>query len=102
MPTKSMKKIGAIATAAAIGLAAFEIIGGTVAALSLVSQAEARVGQPWTPRSAAGIARKHTAGWVAALPAGCVRTKINGFPVWRCGDTYYRAYQGRYIVIVVD
>lgn len=43
MPTKSMKKIGAIATAA-IGLAAFEIIGGTVAALSLVSQAEARVG----------------------------------------------------------
>ncbi|MER8424963.1 hypothetical protein [Mesorhizobium sp. M1403] len=108
MPTKSVKKISAIA-AAAIGLAAVEIIGSTVPALSLVSQAVARVGQPWTPRSAAGVARRttwrvlrHTTAWVPALPAGCVRTKVNGFAVWRCGGTYYRAYQGRYIVVVVD
>ncbi|RWK50109.1 hypothetical protein [Mesorhizobium sp.] len=45
MPAKSVKKIGAVATAAAIGFAAVEIIGVTVPALSLVSQAEARVGQ---------------------------------------------------------
>lgn len=109
MPTNSPKKISAIATAAAIGLAAIEIIGSAVPALSLVSQAEARAGQPWTPRSAAGVARhntwrvlRHTTAWVATLPAGCVRTKVNGFDVWRCGGTYYRAYQGRYIVVVVD
>ncbi|WP_292016248.1 hypothetical protein [Mesorhizobium sp.] len=45
---------------------------------------------------------RHTTAWVATLPAGCVRTKVNGFDVWRCGGTYYRAYQGRYIVVVVD
>lgn len=44
MPTKSVKKIGTVAAAAAIGFAAVEIIGVTVPALSLVSQAEARVG----------------------------------------------------------
>ncbi|CAN7514762.1 hypothetical protein LJR234_003759 [Mesorhizobium amorphae] len=110
MPTKSIKKFSAIATAAAIGLAAVEIIGSTVPILSLVGAAEARVGQPWTPRSAAGVARRntawrvlrHTTAWVATLPTGCVRTKVNGFAVWRCGGTYYRAYQGRYIVVVVD
>lgn len=110
MPTKSIKKFRSIAAAAAIGLAAVEIIGSTVPVLSLVGAAEARVGQPWTQRSAAGVARRnttwrvlrHTTAWVAALPAGCVRTKVNGFAVWRCGGTYYRAYQGRYIVVVVD
>ncbi|RWF14109.1 MAG: hypothetical protein EOS25_28390 [Mesorhizobium sp.] len=109
MPTKSAKKIGAIATAAAIGLAAIEIIGSAGTVLPMISQAEARVGQPWTPRSAAGVQRRttwrvlrHTTAWVPALPAGCVRTKVNGFAVWRCGGTYYRAYQGRYIVVVVD
>ncbi|CAH2404033.1 hypothetical protein MES4922_340015 [Mesorhizobium ventifaucium] len=44
----------------------------------------------------------HTTVWVPALPALCVRTKVNGFAVWRCGGTYHRAYQGRYIVVVVD
>lgn len=109
MPTKSVKKVRSIAAAAAIGLAAIELTGSTVPALSLVSQAEARIGQPWTPRSAAGVTRRttwrvlrHTTAWVAALPAGCVRTKVSGFDVWRCGGTYYRAYQGRYIVVVVD
>jgi hypothetical protein len=109
MPTNSPKKTSVIATAVAIGLAAVEIIGSAVPTLSLVSQAEARFGQPWTPRSAAGVARRntwrvlrHTTAWVATLPAGCARTKVNGFDVWRCGGTYYRAYQGRYIVVVVD
>jgi len=110
MPMKSMKKIRSAAALLAIGMAAVEIIGGTVPALSLVGAAEARIGQPWTPRSAAGVARRnttwrvlrHTTAWVATLPTGCVRTKVNGFDVWRCGGTYYRAYQGRYIVVVVD
>ncbi|RVD20628.1 hypothetical protein [Mesorhizobium sp. M4B.F.Ca.ET.017.02.2.1] len=110
MRMKSITKMRSAAALLAIGMAAVEIIGGTVPALSLVGAAEARVGHPWTPRSAAGVARRntawrvlrHTTAWVATLPAGCVRTKVNGFDVWRCGGTYYRAYQGRYIVVVVD
>jgi hypothetical protein len=107
---KSMKKFGSAAALLAVALAAVEVVGTAVPALSLVSTAEARIGAPWTPRSAAGVARRattwrvlrHTTAWVATLPAGCVRTKVNGFDVWRCGGTYYRAYLGRYIVVVVD
>jgi len=110
MPMKSIRKIRAAAALLAISIAAVEIIGSTVPAMSLVGAAEARVGQPWTPRSAAGVARRntpgrvlrHTTAWVATLPAGCVRTKVNGFDVWRCAGIHYRAYQGRYIVVVVD
>ena len=110
MPAKFVNRISVMAMAAVIGLATVEIISSTVPALSLVSQAEARVGQPWTPRSAAGVARRttawrvlrHTTAWVPALPAGCARATANGFSVWRCGGTYYRLYQGRYIVVVVD
>jgi hypothetical protein len=110
MPMKSMKKFGSAAALLAVALTAVEVVGTAVPALSLVSAAEARIGAPWTPRSAAGVARRatawrvlrHTTAWVATLPAGCLRTKVNGFDVWRCGGTYYRAYQGRYIVVVVD
>ncbi|RWK35075.1 MAG: hypothetical protein EOR40_16350, partial [Mesorhizobium sp.] len=44
----------------AIGLAAVEIVGMAVPALSLAGTAEARIGAPWTPRSAAGVARRAT------------------------------------------
>ncbi|TIR99343.1 MAG: hypothetical protein E5X13_20580, partial [Mesorhizobium sp.] len=107
MPVKSFRKMRSAAALLAIGLAAVEIVGMAVPALSLVGTAEARIGAPWTPHSAAGVARRattwrvlrHTTAWVATLPAGCVRTKVNGFDVWRCGRTYYRPYQGRYIVV---
>ncbi|MGX9147761.1 hypothetical protein [Mesorhizobium sp. 128a] len=110
MLMNSQKKIRSVAAALAIAFSGVEIVGASVPALSLVGEAQARVGAPWTPRSAAGVARRatawrvlrHTTAWVARLPAGCVRTKVNGFDVWRCGGTYYRAYQGRYIVVVVD
>jgi hypothetical protein len=119
MSMKSLKKYRSAAALLAIALTAVEIVGTAVPALSLVSTAEARIGAPWTPRSAAGVARRttaagvvrrnttwrvlrHTSAWVATLPAGCVATKVNGFDVWRCGGTYYRAYQGRYIVVVAD
>ncbi|WFP65752.1 hypothetical protein [Mesorhizobium sp. WSM4904] len=107
---KSLKKYRSAAALLALALTTVEIVSSAVPALSLVSAAEARIGAPWTPRSAAGVARRtttwrvlrHTTAWVATLPAGCVRKKVNGFDVWRCGGTYYRAYQGRYIVVVAD
>lgn len=109
MMTIPFRRSPSLGIGLAIAMAIAEI-ATVVPSLSFVSQAEARVGQPWTPRSAAGVARRtttlrvlrHTTAWIATLPAGCVRTKVNGFDVWRCGGTYYRAYQGRYIVVVVD
>jgi hypothetical protein len=77
--------------------------------LAIVSGAEARVGRPATPRSVAGVARRTTrrtirrsAIYVSTLPAGCVRTSVNGVAVSRCGGTYYQPYGGRYVVIYVD
>ena len=76
---------------------------------SFVSDAQARVGRPLTPGSVAGVARRTTRRtirrstvYVAALPAGCVRTSVNGVVVWRCGGVYYQPYGGRYVVVYID
>lgn len=75
----------------------------------LITDAQARVGQPLTPGSAAGVARRttrrtirRTAVYVSALPRGCTKTSINGTAIWRCGGTYYQSYSGRYVVVHVD
>ena len=71
--------------------------------------AEARIGRPATPGSIAGVARRttrrvwrRTAYYVAALPAGCVKTTLYGTVVWRCGATYYQPVGGQYVVVVID
>jgi hypothetical protein len=76
---------------------------------SLVSEAQARVGRPLTPGSVAGVARRTTRRvirrssiYVATLPAGCVRTSVNGVVVWSCGGAYYQPYGGRYVVVYID
>lgn len=76
---------------------------------SFVSEAHAVVGRPLTPGSVAGVARRTTrrvirrsSVYVAALPAGCVRTTVNGILIWRCGGVYYQPYGGRYVVVYID
>jgi hypothetical protein len=67
--------------------------------------AQARLGRPWTPVSAAGVARRtvrRSAIYVAGLPANCVRVSVNGVVVWQCGPTYYQPYKGRYVVVYVN
>jgi hypothetical protein len=92
-----------------LGLA---LIVGEIAGLSLLpgssGPAEARIGRPWTPLSYAGVARRTTRRaialsgiYVAALPPACVRVTVNGTRLWRCGGIYYRAYDGRYVVVYV-
>ena len=77
--------------------------------LSLVADAQAKVGHPATPRSAAAIARRTTRRvirrstvYVSALPRGCARTNVNGVVIWRCGSTYYQAYGKRYVVVYIN
>lgn len=76
---------------------------------SFVSDAHAIIGRPLTPGSVAGVARRTTrrvirrsSMYVATLPAGCVRTAVNGTVVWRCGGAYYQPYGGRYVVVYID
>lgn len=76
---------------------------------SVVGNAHAVVGRPATPGSVAGVARRTTrrvirrsAIYVSTLPAGCVRTSVNGVVVWRCGATYYQPYGGRYVVVYIN
>ena len=91
-----------------IGLVAetspIEWVSGT-----LVSQAEARVGRPATPVSAAGVARRttrrvirRTTVYVATLPAACTTVIIDNASLHYCGGVYYQPYQGQYVVVVID
>src|SRR5262245_19053048 len=79
------------------------------ASVAFVGTAQARIGHPATPGSVAGVTRRTTrrvirrsTTYVAVLPKGCVRTSVNGVVVWRCGPTYYQAYNGSYVVVYIN
>ena len=83
----------------------------------IAEEAEAVVGRPMTPVSYAGVARRtsrrtvrrtayasggygYGAGYVTALPAGCVMTAGG---VYQCGGSVYRPYyDGPNLVYVVE
>ena len=75
----------------------------------LIEAAEARVGRPATPISAAGVARRTTRRvvtrstvYISTLPAGCMTTVINGISYHQCGSTYYEYYGGQYVVVIIN
>ena len=70
------------------------------------SSAEAIVGRPMTPVSAAGVARRttrrvvrRTTIYVAALPTGCDTAIINGVTYYSCGAVYYEPYGNQYVQV---
>lgn len=73
--------------------------------ISLVSDAEARVGRPRTPVSVAGVARRTTrrtirrGAYIAAVPAGCVYGSYYGYQLYSCGGNYYQKSGGGYVVV---
>ena len=76
---------------------------------SPILEAMARVGQPLTPVSVAGVARRTTrrtfgrsAIYINALPLGCAQVTGNGTVVLRCGGTCYQPSGSTYVVIYVD
>mgnify|MGYP000339025589 CR=1 FL=1 len=77
---------------------------------NLVTQrAEAVVGRPATPVSAAGTARRTTRQvirrstiYVASLPGGCSTVIIEGVSLYSCGGTYYEPYGNQYVVVYVE
>jgi hypothetical protein len=75
----------------------------------IISEAEAVVGRPLTPASAAGVARRttrrtirRTSVYVAALPTGCTTVVIEGTTLHQCGTTYYQSDNNQYVVVEVD
>lgn len=96
--------------AAVIGLTGLEL-GAELGLphVSLVSDAQARVGRPATPVSVAGTARRTTrrvvrrTGYtVAALPAGCVYGNYYGGMYYRCGAAYYEPSGNIYVEVTFD
>lgn len=84
-------------------------VGGFHMGGLFLGEAQARLGRPATPRSVGGVARRTTRRvvrrstiYIAALPAGCVVTPINGVNYWRCGGAYYQSSGNRYVVVYVD
>ena len=75
----------------------------------LKTEAEARIGRPFTPLSVAGVARRTTrrtirrsAVYAATLPRGCSTVFIEGATLYMCGGTYYQPYGSQYVVVYVD
>jgi len=94
----------------AIALVAAEALPGAVGLRGpFVSPAQAVIGNPVSPGSVAGVARRTTRRvvrrstiYVAALPRGCVVHRVNGVSYWRCGATYYEPVGTRFVVVYID
>lgn len=108
---KRFRTTAAIVCMAAVG--AFDPFGGGFPLLDPVPEANAKVGNPVSPGSVAGVARRtsrrttrrvvrRTTTYVAALPAGCATLIVDGATYWKCGAHYYGAYGNRYVVVVID
>lgn len=99
---KKVTKYGFAALALLTLSGGIEIAGGPSA---LISPAEARVGRPVTPVSAAGVARRTTrrvirrGAYIAVIPAGCAYGTYNGYNLYYCGGTYYQKSGGGYVVV---
>lgn len=75
----------------------------------VIKDAEAIVGRPATPISAAGVARRttrrviyRTTIYVSTLPAGCTTVIVEGTTVQQCGSTYYQASGNQYVVVNIN
>jgi hypothetical protein len=73
--------------------------GGMVPGGVMLKEAQAIVGRPLTPVSAAGVARRVT---VAALPPACTVVVIEGATLHQCGTTYYQPSGTQYVVVNVQ
>jgi hypothetical protein len=39
---------------------------------------------------------------VRSLPAGCVKTSVNGIAIWQCGGRYYQRTGSQYVVVHIN
>ena len=99
---KRFTRIAATVLSLAFLLGDYDLAGQQVniGFFKIVSEAEARVGRPATPRSVAGVARRTTrrvirrGAYIAAVPAGCAYGSYYGYSLYYCGGTYYQKSGG--------
>lgn len=82
--------------------------GGMLDGGSPIKEAQAVVGRPMTPVSAAGVARRTTRRMIVAtsvyvptLPPSCTVIVIEGTSLHQCGTTYYQASGTQFVVVNV-
>jgi hypothetical protein len=89
--------------AAVVGLA---LLAADTTGLALVGEARAMADRPAVAGNDAAVIPavvvKRTTTYVVSLPKGCVRTRIGGVVLWRCGKTYYQYYNNRYVLVVIN
>ncbi|QQE67514.1 hypothetical protein GFS31_42270 (plasmid) [Leptolyngbya sp. BL0902] len=90
-------------------LAASTLADGMLNSRIVTQRAEAVVGRPATPVSAAGTSRRTTRRvirrstiYVASLPGNCSTVIIEGVSLYLCGGTYYEPYGNQYVVVYVE
>jgi hypothetical protein len=90
-------------------LAAGTVADGLFHSRLVTQPAEAVVGRPATPVSAAGTSRRTTRRvirrstiYVASLPGNCSTVIIEGVSLYSCGGTYYEPYGDQYVVVYVE
>ena len=104
---KKLTKTALVALAVMFAVGDMELGGqaGAPGLFNLASKAEARVGRPLTPVSAAGVARRTTrrvirrGAYIAVVPAGCPYGSYYGYSLYYCGGTYYQRSGSGYVVV---
>ncbi|MDQ6436539.1 hypothetical protein RB623_21015 [Mesorhizobium sp. LHD-90] len=88
---------------AGLGLA---LLAADAAGLPFAGDAQAMADRPAVARSDAAVIPavvvKRTTTYVVSLPKSCVRTRVGGVVLWRCGKTYYQYYNNRYVLVVIN
>ncbi|MGF1570643.1 MAG: DUF6515 family protein [Nodosilinea sp.] len=104
-----MNQVQRIALTACGLLAATAVFDGVLNSGLVTQRAEAVVGAPATPVSAAGTARRTTRRvirrstiYVASLPGGCTTVIVEGVSLYYCGGTYYEPYGNQYVVVYIE
>jgi hypothetical protein len=102
------RKLLTLAITGVLAAAGF-VVDGVLNLGILTSDAEAIVGRPRTPVSAAGVARRttrrvirRTTVRIATLPAAHTVVVIEGVTLYKVNTTYYQLVSGQYVVVVID
>ena len=90
-------------------LLAGTVVDGLFNSSIIIQEVEARIGNPASPGSVAGVARRTTRRrirrstvYVRTLPRGCTKVVIEGTSLHHCGGTYYQVHGSQYVIVHVD
>lgn len=104
---KSYKYAFALAVALSLVVGDVDVATKTIGTswFGFSSAAQARVGRPATPVSAAGVARRTTrrvirrGAYVGTIPGGCAIGSYYGYSLYYCGGVYYQRSGGGYVIV---